>query len=116
MKKLFVSAGLVAIGATALESTMADDNSNSGAGGSSATSPKYWSVGATLRGFYDDNYNIANNGKGSFGLELAPTISFHEPLQQTDMGIRYTYGLYYYQDRQDAGVNPFDQSHQVDLW
>ncbi len=38
------------------------------------------------------------------------------PLQQTDIGIRYTYGLYYYQDRQDSGVNPFDQSHQVDFW
>ena len=106
MKKLFVSAGLVAIGAAAIKPALADD----------VTSPKYWSVGATLRGFYDDNYNIAATGKGSFGLELVPTISFHEPLQQTDMGIRYTYGLYYYQDRNDAGVNPFDQTHQVDLW
>jgi hypothetical protein len=106
MKKLFVSAGLVAIGATAMKPAMADD----------VTSPKYWSVGATLRGFYDDNYDIAAAGKGSFGLELSPTISFHEPLQQTDFGIRYTYGLYYYQDRNDLGVNPFDQSHQVDLW
>jgi hypothetical protein len=47
---------------------------------------------------------------------LVPTISFHEPLQQTDMGIRYTYGLYYYEDRDSIGVNPFDQTHQVDLW
>jgi hypothetical protein len=107
MKKLFVSAGLVALGAATLDSAMAD-------GG--VTSPNFWSVGATLRGFYDDNYNIANNGKGSFGLELTPTISFHEPFKQTDVGIRYTYGLYYYEDRQEIGVNPFDQSHQVDLW
>ena len=106
MKKLFVSAGLVAIGAAALESAFADDS----------TGPKYWSVGATLRGFYDDDYDIAAAGRGSFGLELVPTISFHEPLQQTDMGIRYTYGLYYYQDRNDLGVNPFDQTHQVDVW
>src|SRR5580698_6277242 len=106
MKKLFVSAGLVAIGATAIKPAMADD----------VTSPKYWSVGATLRGFYDDNYDIVAAGKGSVGLELVPTSSFHEPLQQTDMGIRYTYGLYYYQDRNDLGVNPFDQTHQVDLW
>ncbi len=106
MKKLFVSAGLVAIGAAALESALADD----------VTSPKYWNVGATLRGFYDDNYNITGNGKGSFGLELLPTVSFHEPLQQTDMGLRYTYGLYYYEDRDSIGVNPFDQTHQLDLW
>lgn len=107
MKKFFVSAGLVAIGAAALESAMADE----------VTGPKYWNVGATLRGFYDDNYNITGaKGKGSFGVEVSPTVSVHVPLQQTDLGLRYTYGAYYYQDRQDAGVNPFDQSHEVDLW
>lgn len=105
MKKLFVSAGLVAIGAAALESAMADD-----------TGPKYWTVGATLRGFYDDNYNIQAPNKGSWGVELMPTVSAHVPLRQTDIGIRYTYGLYYYQDRNDADVNPFDQTHEVDLW
>jgi len=105
MKKLFVSAGLVAISAAALESAMADD-----------TGPKYWTVGATLRGFYDDNYNIQQTKKGSAGVEFLPTVSAHVPLRQTDMGIRYTYGLYYYQDRQDAGVNAFDQTHDLDLW
>jgi len=82
----------------------------------SVTSPKYWSVSGTLRGFYDDNYNITGNGKGSFGVQAMPSVSFHVPLQQTDLGLRYTYGAYYYQDRNDIGVNPFDQSHQVDLW
>jgi hypothetical protein len=107
MNKLFVSVGLAAISAAALQSAMADD----------VTSPKFWSVGATLRGFYDDNYNITgDNKKGSFGLEVLPSISFHEPFQQTDVGLRYTYGLYYYQDRNDAGVNPFDQTHQIDTW
>jgi hypothetical protein len=106
MKNLFVSAGLAAIGAATLESAMADD----------ATGPKYWTVGATLRGFYDDNYDSISNQKGSFGLELLPNIFFHVPLQQTDMGIRYTYGLYYYQDRDSQGLNPFDQTHQADLW
>jgi len=106
MKRIFVSAGLAALSAATLQSAMADD----------ATGPKYWSVGATLRGFYDDNYAISSNQKGSFGIEFLPTVSVHVPLQQTDMGIRYTYGLYYYQDRQDLGVNAFDQTHQVDLW
>jgi hypothetical protein len=105
MKNIFVSAGLVALGAAALQSAMA-----------SPASPQYWNVSATLRGFYDDNYNISGTSKGSFGLELQPEVSFHVPLQQTDMGIRYNYGLYYYQDRDSLGVNPFDQSHNVDLW
>lgn len=119
MKKLIVSAGLVAIGATVLESAKADDNGNastSSPAAGSAISPNYWSVGATLRGFYDSDYDIANNGKGSSGIEFLPTVSFHEPLRQTDIGLRYTYGLYYYQDRQNLGVNPFDQTHQVDAW
>jgi hypothetical protein len=106
MKKLFVSAGLVALSAAALESAMADD----------ATGPKYWSVGATLRGFYDDNYDLSTTQHGSAGIEFLPNISFHVPLQQTDLGIRYAYGLYYYQDRQDRGQQAFDQTHQVDLW
>ena len=100
MKKFFVSAGLVAIGATALQSAMADE-----------TGPKYWSAGATLRGFYDDNYNIGNSSKGSFGTEVLPTVSAHLPLGQTDIGIRYTYGLYYYEKRDEdecdaGGSNP----------
>ncbi len=38
------------------------------------------------------------------------------PLQQTEIGLQYTYGLYYYQKRQDLGQNPIDQTHQFDLW
>lgn len=106
MNKLFVSAGLVAIGAATLESAMADD----------ATGPKYWSVGGTLRGFYDDNYNFTSSKKGSFGVEILPTVSFHVPLRQTDLGLRYTYGAYWYQDRQVTHQNPWDQTHQLDLW
>ena len=77
--------------------------------------PKVWNVSASLRGFYDDNYNIGG-GRGSVGAELTPTISFNIPMQQTDIGFRYIYGLYYYQDRQDLGLDPFDQTHQVDVW
>jgi hypothetical protein len=107
MKKFFVSAGLVALGAATYESALADD----------ATGPKYWSVGATLRGFYDDNYAVSGNSKkGSFGVEFLPTISTHVPLQQTDIGLRYTYGLYYYEDRDSVNGGPVDQTHQVDLW
>jgi hypothetical protein len=38
------------------------------------------------------------------------------PLQQTELGLRYTYGLYYYQQREELGVDPIDQSHDLDLW
>jgi len=108
MKKLIVSAGLVAAGVASVDSVFGD--------GLDIISPKSWSVSGNLRGFYDDNYNIAPGKKGSFGAEVSPSISYNLPTQQSDMGIRYTYGLYYYQDRQDLGLNPFDQTHQADLW
>ena len=111
MNRLFVSAGLVALSAATLESAMADDLLGD------ATGPKYWSVGATLRGFYDDNYDTTSvNQRSSFGVEVLPTVSAHVPLQQTDFGIRYTYGFYYYADRENLDQKAYDQTHQVDLW
>lgn len=108
MKKLFVSTGLAAIGLAGVQATYGD--------GLDIVSPKAWSIDGTLRGFYDDNYDISNTKRGSWGTEISPTVSLNVPLRQTDMGIRYTYGLYYYNDRDSLGLNPFDQSHQVDVW
>jgi hypothetical protein len=109
MKNLFISAGLVAVSAASVQSVLADDAPIS-------ATPKNWSVQATLRGFYDDNYSIGTSKKGSAGVEFSPSATINFSLPQTDFGIRYTYGLYYYQQRQDDGVNPFDQSHQLDVW
>ncbi len=108
MKKIAVSAGLIAIGAAGLQTAQAAV--------SDVLSPKAWSVSATLRGFYDDNYAIGTTSKGSGGVELSPTIQVNIPLRQTDLGFRYNYGIYYYQDRQDLGVTPIDQTHQFEIW
>jgi hypothetical protein len=77
-----------------------------------------WSVSGTLRGFYDDNYETASSGSkiGSYGFEVSPQIALNVPLQQTELGMRYIYGLYYYQTREQLGQNPIDQTHQLDLW
>jgi len=104
MKKFFVSVGLAAAGVAGVQMAQAGVDS------------KDWSVSASLRGFYDDNYSTAPNKMGSYGVEFSPEISVSVPLQQTEIGLRYTYGLYYYQQRDELGVNPIDQSHQVDLW
>ena len=109
MKSFFISAGLVAVGTAGLQSALAD-------GSITTASPKIWSVSATLRGFYDDNYATAPNKKGSYGIELTPSVALNESLQQTDIGIRYTYGLYWYQERQILGQDAIDQTHQLDLW
>ena len=109
MKSFFISAGLVAVGTAGLQSAIADDSIP-------APSPKIWSVSATLRGFYDDNYSTSPTRKGSYGIELSPSVSLNDSFTQTDVGVRYTYGLYWYQERQILGQNAFDQTHQFDVW
>jgi hypothetical protein len=109
MKKIFVSVGLAAAGAAGVPSVLAQALD-------AAPSPKIWNVAANLRGFYDDNYAVAHNKTGSFGLEVSPSISLNSSFQQTDIGLRYTFGLYYYQQRRDNGINPLDYTHQGDFW
>jgi hypothetical protein len=108
MKKLFVSLGLAAAGTASLHAAYAPD--------SSGDNSKMWSMSGTLRGFYDDNYTTSPQKQGSAGFEVSPQFSLNVPLQQTEIGLRYTYGLYYYQSRQNDGSNPIDQTHQFDLW
>lgn len=112
MKKFFVSTGLAAISVAGFQAGLQSVSAQ----GLEIASPKAWSVAGTLRGFYDDNYNIAANKKGSWGVEVSPSISVNVPLRQTDVGVRYYYTLYYYNDRDSIDLNPFDQSHQLEVW
>jgi Putative beta-barrel porin 2 len=112
MRKLFVCAGLALAGTASLHATYAPDLN-------SMQTTKMWSVAGTLRGFYDDNYNTAPDGPnklGSAGFEISPQLDLNVPLQQTEIGLRYIYGLYYYQNREDLGQKPIDQTQQVNLW
>ena len=108
MKKAIISAGLVVVGTAGLQSALA--------GGLDIVSPNAWNVAATLRGFYDDNYSITSAKHGSAGFEFQPVVTFHEQRQQTDIGMRYIYGLFFYGDREEANIDPIDQTHQFDLW
>src|ERR1700733_4102511 len=112
MKKFLVCAGLATIGAGTLNAaTYAPDLT-------AMDASKIWSLSGTLRGFYDDNYTTGNGSTkhASLGFEFSPVVSLIVPLQQTEIGLRYTYGLYYYQDRENHGQNPIDQTHEADLW
>ena len=113
MKKIAVSFGLIAVGTASLQAAYT-------LGSDSMQTSKVWSLSGSLRGFYDDNYNTAPSGtpskRGSYGFEVSPSISLNVPLDQTDIGVRYTYGLYFYQDRLNLHQNPVDQTHQFDLW
>ncbi|MGA3283743.1 MAG: outer membrane beta-barrel protein [Verrucomicrobiota bacterium] len=112
MKKFFVSMGLAVAGTASLQTAYASD-----LGPTSST--KIWNISATLRGFYDDNYDTANGGlnpRGSYGFEVSPQIVLAVPLQQTELGLRNTYSMTYYQERESLGQNAVDQSDQLDLW
>lgn len=108
MKKIIVSAGLAAVGVAGFQSAFA--------GIRDVIAPNAWNVAATLRGFYDDNYSYTSHKYGSAGFELLPSVIFHNQRQQTDIGMRYIYGLYFYGDRQESNIDPIDQTHQFDLW
>jgi hypothetical protein len=108
MKRFFVSAGLAAsvAGMTSIHAQSMQ----------AGTSPKLWNVSANLRGFYDDNYSVSSAQKGSFGFEFSPSISANVAFGQTDIGVKYTFGLFYYLQRADNGLNPLDLTHTGDLW
>ena len=76
MKKFIASAGLVAVGATGLHAAYAP-------GLSPLETSKPWSISATVRGFYDDNYATAPSSftgkKDSYGIELSPSAAINIP-------------------------------------
>ncbi len=115
MKKFLVPASFAAISAVSLHAdttsttTYAPDIT-------AMDASKIWSISGTLRGFYDSNYATTHIAQGSWGFEVSPSLSLLVPLQQTEIGLRYTYGLYYYTYRAHQNTNPIDQSHEASLW
>src|SRR5258708_30039247 len=108
MKKLFIYMGLAAAGTASLQAAYAPDMSDTS---------KVWDVSATLRSFYDDNYTTASTGaKGSYGFQVSPKFELNAPMRQTELGLRYIYGLSWYQERDHLGQSPYDQTHEFDLW
>ena len=114
MKRIIASAGLVTLGAAGLQAAYAP-------GLSPMETAKPWSVSATLRGFYDDNYNNAPSNpstpgipraKSSGGFEISPQIKIHSSMDQTYLGASYLYSMKYYFERKNSQI---DQNHEVIL-
>jgi hypothetical protein len=108
MKKIMASAGLVAVSTTGLYAAAPDLTP--------MEASKPWSISATLRGFYDDNYTAqhkdAPGDADSFGFEVRPAASVNFPMEQTFVGLGYVYSLRYYADRDDDKA---DHSHEFTL-
>jgi len=76
-----------------------------------------WSVDVGISGGYDDNiYSHPANDpdkKSSASTTLNPRLFVNLPLDQTFLGLRYSYDWIYYWDR--IGGEKFDQNHNADL-
>lgn len=112
MKKITTTAGFLALGAASLQAAV-----NAPAAGSPGAQ-KPWSVSATLRGFYDDNYNTgsknspiaAGQPKDSFGIEVSPSLGFNIVHETTTVGLNYVYSMRWFEARPNNSV---DHMHQV---
>jgi hypothetical protein len=107
MKKLIASASLAALGAVSLQAAYAP-------GLSPVERSKPWTLGVSLRGFYDDNYTtqIKSLKRDTYGFSVSPSLGINLALDQTLIGFNYTYDIRYYEDRRD---NTADHIHMASL-
>lgn len=111
MKKIAVSVGLLALGASALHAVE-----------SSTLNPlqktKAWSVAATLRGFYDDNVSTSPdngpNGIETTGFEFRPSVDFGLAGEQTSFNLGYAFTARYYDKNPTVRADKDDYTHTFD--
>jgi len=112
MKRIATTAGLLALGAASLQAIYAPELTRIETG-------KPWTVAASLRGFYDDNWAYAPNSvpgdKDSWGFEARPSIGVNIPMEQSFFGLSYLNSSRYYEARTSSDMDPWDFSHQVDM-
>ena len=109
MNKITATAGLVAIGAASVQAQIYAPSP----GSQEATKP--WTVSATLRGFYDDNYTTSPSHieRDSWGFEVSPSAALNLIRDQTALGLSYVYSARWYEDRDSIDEDAWDHSHQV---
>jgi len=110
MKRFVATVGLAAFGAASLQAQ--------GTAGLTSTMAKPWSVSATLRGFYDDNFNTAPSGapkQDVFGLEISPSLAFQWSNPQTHISGGYVYSFKEYDHRPAGQTEKYDQTHAFNV-
>jgi hypothetical protein len=118
MNKVVTSAGLLALGAATVYGYDPEMTR--------AKTGRPFTLGATVRGFYDDNStgvpdklivtdrltgisHLVDPRQESFGFEVSPSVHVNLPLEQTFIRAGYVYSLRYYEGRSD---NKTDQTHE----
>lgn len=103
MKRVFTSAGALAIGVLGISTADAEE-------------PKIWNLRAKLRGFYDSNWATLNSQQAghddSFGIEVNPVGSFTQETGPSTWSAEYDYRMRFYEGRND---NRTDNQHKVTL-
>jgi hypothetical protein len=115
MKRIVASVGLVAVGASGLQAGLLP--------AMTAETGKPWTVSATLRGFYDDNYNTIPNDavlgpgqfRGSYGWEVSPALMVNLPMEQTTISFGYVYSFKYYQHKPLNSTEYYDQTSDLNF-
>lgn len=110
MNKIVASVGMVALGASGLQASAAVLD---------VAGQKPWSIGASLRGFYDDNVNSVSSGypfgpgqqRDSFGFEISPSLNLAWAVEQTSLTFAYVYSLKYYEEKPINNTDHYDQTH-----
>jgi len=111
MKKIVASVGLAAIGASGVESALAQALE-------APDASKPWSVSATLRGFYDDNVSTLpkdftlppGQHRSTFGFEFSPSGALQWSVEQTTVNLGVLYSLKYYEHKPYLNTENTDQS------
>jgi hypothetical protein len=128
MKKLTAIAGSTVVGVLGLAGAHAQTVYGLAPNLTSQELSKSWSVQATLRGFYDDNYTTAPDSAklDSFGFEITPSVSLNLPREQTYIGLSAAYTARWFEDRQNNEIDhifqitgnlthAFNPRHRVEL-
>ncbi len=116
MKKILASVGMIAVGAASVQA-----QGGYAPGLTSQEMQKPWSVSASLRGFYDDNYltlpssyptpggaQAYGHPLSSYGTDISPSAAVHHSTDDTMESASYIYDLKYFGDHSYT-----EQSHQV---
>jgi hypothetical protein len=111
MKRIVASISLVAASATGLQADWLP--------ALTTESGKPWTTTATLRGFYDDNFNTYPNDaalppgqhRSSYGVEVSPALEFSFPMEQTTLSFGYVYSLKYYENKPLNSSGHDDNTH-----
>ena len=110
MNKLIASVGVIALSSSVLHAL------ETGAL-NAQQSKKAWSVSASLRGFYDDNFNSQPSAskQSSTGFDVAPSVNFGVAGEQSSLNVGYDLTARYYEKAVNGRTDHTDFTHNFNV-